>query len=268
MRTTILPAAAQVYATEQSRLQGDQNQAVSPWLTAVAVIALLALLAALFFAQRSLSRHFHRTWNIALVGATIIVAALGVWGVVALTAQNSGVSSATAHGSRPVSTFTQARILALRARADDELTLLTRDSDATFQQDYAHTASALQSLLASAPSSESLGSRERQALTSAQSDFASYRRLHAQIRQADDSGDLVRAVGLASGAGAQQLPAVSSELNGSLSGGIRVSQGTFDNTTSGAASGLDGLVWGIALGSVLVAVLVLVGYRPRIGEYR
>ena len=65
--------------------------------------------------------------------ATVIVLALGLWFTVALVSQNSGVNAAQANGSRPVSTFTQARILAFRARADDELTLLTQDSDSTYQ---------------------------------------------------------------------------------------------------------------------------------------
>jgi hypothetical protein len=268
MRTTLLPAAAQVYGTEQSRLQGDQNQAVSPWLAVLAVVALLALLAALFSAQRSLSGRFNRTWNLALVGATVIVLALGIWGIVALAVQGGNVTSAMADGSHPVSTFTQARILALRARADDELTLLTRDADPTFQQDYGRTASALQSLLASGSSSASFDTAERQELANAKAAFASYQKLHTQIRQADTSAEPAGAVALAKGSGSQQLPAVSSDLDAALSGGIGVSQGTFVDATSGAGADLDGLVWGIALGSVLVAVLVLVGFQPRIEEYR
>jgi hypothetical protein len=269
MRTTLLPAAAQVYSTEQARLNSDQNQAVSRWLAVLAVVALLALLAALFVAQRSLSRHFHRTWNVALVSATVLVIAVGVWGIVALAVQDNGVRGAIADGSHPVSTFTEARIMALRARADDELTLLTRDSDSTFQRDYGRTASALKSLLASGVSSRSLDSEEQSRLRSAKSDFASYRRLHTQIRQADlGSGDLAQAVSLASGNGSEMLPAVSSDLNGALSDGIAASQSNFVDATSGAASDLDGLVWGIAIGAVLVAVLVLIGFQPRIDEYR
>jgi hypothetical protein len=268
MRSTLLPAAAQVYSTEQGRLQKDQNQAVTPWLAAFALVLLLALVAVLFFTQRSLRRHFNRKWNIALAGATAVVIVLGIWGIIASAHQKDGVTRAVASGSHPVSTFTHARILALRARADDELTLLTRDFDTTFQQDYGTTASTLQSLLATGASSGSLDTRERQALTSAQAAFASYRKLHTQIRLADTSNHVRVAEMLASGSGATLLPAVSSGLNNALSNGIGASQDAFVGGTSGAASDLDGLVWGIAVGSVLVAVLVLVGFQPRIKEYR
>ena len=95
-----------------------------------------------------------------------------------------------------------------------------------------------------------------------------YRSVHARIRQADGAGDPGSAVVLASESSAHGLPAVSSQLNGTLSGGIDASQATFVDATSGAASDLDGLVWGLAIGAVLVAVLVLVGFQPRIEEYR
>ena len=266
MRTTMLPAAAEVYGTEVRRLQGDQNQAASPSLAALAVVASVGLLVALVVAQRSLSRRFHRTWNVPLAAATLVVVALGIWGAVALATQDSGVGTAMANGSHPVSTFTDARILALRARADDELTLLTRDSDPSYQADYTTTAAALRALLA--PGASTGDTAERNQLARARAEFASYGAVHTRIRQADSGGDLSAAVALASGVGAAELPAVSSQLDGTLSDGIDASRATFVDATSGAASDLDGLVWGLAIGSVLVAVLVLVGFQSRIEEYR
>jgi hypothetical protein len=265
MRTAILPAAADVYGTESRRLVDDQSQGVSPFLATLAVVAVIALLIVLVLAQRWLSRRFHRTWNLALAVATVIVLALGVWFTVALVSQNSRVNTAQANGSRPVSTFTQARILALRARADDELTLLTRGSDPTYQSDYTSTASALGHLLDS--SGPSTGSSATSQLARAKAAFASYTTVHGQIRH-DTANDLSRAVTLASGSGALQLPAISSDLNSDLSDGITASQATFVNTTADAASDLDGLIWGLAIGAVLVAALVQIGFQPRIAEYR
>jgi hypothetical protein len=269
MRTSILPAAASVYGTERGRLADDQSHGVSPFLATLAVFALIALLVVLVLAQRWLSQRFHRTWNLALAAATVVLLALGVWFTVALLSQNSGVNTAQANGSRPVSTFTQARILALRARADDELTLLTRDSDPTYQSDYTSTAAALGHLLDSpASSSGTAGRSVRTQLARAKKVFASYTSVHRQIRNDDMANDLSGAVALASGSGPGQLPAISSDLNRDLSDGISASQGTFANTTSGAASDLDGLIWGMAIGAVLVAALVLLGFQPRIAEYR
>jgi hypothetical protein len=269
MRSSILPAAAQVYGTEVARLGGDQGTAVSPWLFALAAVALVALLTSLVVAQRRLSRHFHRTWNVALASATAIVLVVGVWFSVALVTQESGVTSAQANGSQPVSAFTEARILALRVQADDELTLLTRDSDSSYQVDYASTAAALGHLLSSAGTATGSGSSfEADQLARAKAAFGSYTTLHRQIRAFDTLGDPTGAVTLASGSGPHQLPAVSSQLNGILSAGIDGSQATFVTGTSGAASDLNALTWGVLIGAVLVAVLVLIGFQPRIAEYR
>ena len=147
MRSSILPAAATLYGTEGSRLADDQSQGVSPLLAILAALAFLALLArpggGAALAEPPLPPHLERAAGV----ATVIVLVLGIWLTVALTTQTNGVNTALANGSRPVSTFTQARILALRARADDELTLLTRDSDPSFQADYTSTAAALRHLL-------------------------------------------------------------------------------------------------------------------------
>src|SRR5271170_27175 len=269
MRSSILPAAATLYGTEGSRLADDQSQGVSSLLAILAALAFVALLVVLVVAQRWLSRRFHRTWNVALAVATVIVLALGLWLTVALTTQTNGVNTALVNGSRPLSTFTQARILALRARADDELTLLTHDSDQTFQSDYTSTAADLRQLL-DAPGSSTgpAGSAVRTQLARSKAAFGSYASLHTQIRHDDTGSNPAAAVGLAAGTGAVDLPAVSSDLNGDLADGITASQSTFVDATSGAASDLDGLIWGLAVGAILVAALVLIGFEPRIAEYR
>jgi hypothetical protein len=265
MRTSMLPAAAQLYGTEANRLTSEQDSAVSPWLAALAILALIALVVSLVLAQRWLRHQFHRTWNVALAAATVAVVVLGVWATVAFITQNSDVNGARANGSKPVSAFTDARILALRARADDELTLLTRDVDPSYQRDYTRTYAALHGLLARSASSSDNGSFAHGQAVHAQSALAAYELVHHQIRVDDAAlGNVPSAVGLAT----QQLPAASSRLDGVLSDGIGNSQATFVNSTSGAASDLDGLVWALAIGAILVAVLVLVGIQPRIEEYR
>jgi len=269
MRSSILPAAAQVYGTEVDRLASEHTTAVSPWLVALAAAFLVALLVALVVAQRRLTRHFHRRWNVALAVATAIVLVVGVWAAVALATQDSGVNDAQANGSRPVSTFTDARIVALRAQADDELTLLTRDSDPSYQADYRTAAADLTRLLAPADTGAATPSSfEADQLTKADAAFGLYTSLHRQIRAADEAGELAGAVALASGSGSHQLPAVSSRLNSTLSAGIDGSQTTFVRASSGAAADLNGLTWGVAIAAILVALLALIGFQPRIAEYR
>ena len=268
MRTALLPSAAQVYAAEGRTLAADQGNAVAIWAVAIAALLFVGLVVGLVVLQRWMSRRFHRTWNVALVAATVVVALLGIWFAVALSVQDAGVNDALVNGSRPVSTFTGARILALEARADDELTLLTRASysNSPYQKDYATAAARLRTLL-HAPGTAA-GASERAQLARAAAAFAAYGRLHDHIRQLDAGGDLGGAVAVASGSSAADLPATSATFDSLLVQGIAGSQQTFTSTTSDAAGDLRGLVIALAVGAIAVALLVLVGLQPRVAEYR
>ena len=72
----------------------------------------------------------------------------------------------------------------------------------------------------------------------------------------------------ATGTAATDLPAVSTQLDTELAGAISNAQGTFNQSMSGAADDLGGLVWAIAISSLLVVLLLFLGFRPRIAEYR
>jgi len=134
MRSELLPAAASLYEVEGQRLTANESSSSSTWPVMLAALLFVLLLVLLVVAQRWLSTHFRRTLNVPLVAATAVILVLAIWFTVALAAQGSGVHSATTGGSGPVSTDTQARIRALQVRGDDELTLLTRDSVASYHR--------------------------------------------------------------------------------------------------------------------------------------
>jgi hypothetical protein len=269
MRHNILPAATRLYTVENQRLTSDQDNAMSAPLLVTAALFILVLLVLLIVVQVWMSRHFRRTFNVFLAVSTAIVLVLGIWFAVAVVAQSSSVDTATGDGSGPVVVFTQARIGALQMTADDELTLLTRDSVPTYQQDYTATIARLHHLMSSA--GNDAGSVEEGQIHRAEAALTAYAHVHQQIRHFDKSGDVdqqVRAVALASGEGPNRLPAVSSNLDGVLGGAILNSQQTFDQAMSGASGDIAGLIWASAVLSVVVAAFILLGFRPRIAEYR
>ncbi len=266
MRTRILPAAAQVYGAERTRLSSEQHHASTPWLVGITLLLLVVLIGLLVIMQQWMSRHFHRTLNLAVALATLIMVLVGVWFAVAGVAQNLGVDSAATNGSGPVATYTQARIGALEMRADDELTLLSRDSVSSYQSDEKTTAADVRRLLASA--SVGASATERVRLSEAVGALDGYRLAHNQIRATDVRGDLIGAVSQASASGPTNLPAVSLRLDQRLAADITRSQLTFDQSMSGAAGDAGGLLWGFLLLSLLAAALVVIGVQPRIAEYR
>jgi len=224
------------------------------------------LVVALLLVQRWMSRRFRRTLNLPLALATVVVILAGAWFAAAVVAQNVGVDSASADGSRPLATYTQARIGALEMRADDELTLLSRDSVSSYQADETSTDVDLQQLLSSAAAGASTAEQGR--LSEAVGALDGYRLAHDQIRHTDGTGDLIGAVSEASAPGPTNLPAVSSRLDQTLAADITHSQQTFDRSMSGAAGDVAGLLWGFPLLSLLAAALIVVGVQPRMAEYR
>jgi hypothetical protein len=266
MRSQILPAAARVYGTEHGHLTAEQHRASGPWLVAVTMLLIVVTLVALVLLQRWMSRHFHRTLNVAVALATLVMTVIGVWFAVAVVAQGVAVDRAAAIGSGPVTTYTQARIDALDMRADDELTLLSRDSVSSYQADEASTVAGLRRLLASASVGASPDERTR--LAEAQRALADYQVAHDQIRRTDTGGDLIGAVAEASAPGPTHLPAASSQLDRALAGDIAYSQQSFDRSMTGAAADVGILRWGVLLLSLLAAALAVFGVRERLAEYR
>jgi len=266
MRTQMLPAARQLFAVERSALADDQQGALSSWLVVIAGVLLLALLVTIVATQRWMSGHFRRTFNVPLVAATVLIVVVGLWFGVSVGAETSQVDTATANGSGPLSVSTQARILALQLRADDELTLLSQDSVSSYQADYGTAAAALQHLFSVA--SSTAGPAERQQLVVDQRDVNAYRLVHDEIRLHDGRGEWNDALSLAAGTGTGDLPAVSANLDAQLVDGIASSQQTFDNSMSSATTNLTAALYGIVVLSLLIAALIIVGFRPRIAEYR
>jgi len=264
MRGQMLPATTRVYAQENTGLAADEGRASGWWLAALSGAVLLVLLGVLVMTQVWMTRRFRRTLNVPLAAATVLVLVVGVWFVASVAAQGSHVDTAGTSGSTPLGTYTQARILALELRADDELTLLTRDSVPSYQQDAGSVAASLDRLLTpdgGPPSERALVGRAR-------TDWLAVLAAHNRIRATDTSGELPAATALAAGSGPRDLPALSSTLDATLASGVDGAQQTFGASTAAADGDLAPLGWGAGLALSAAAGLVVLGFRPRIAEYR
>jgi hypothetical protein len=265
MQVTILPAAHRLYAVGNERLTGDLGSARRSWLVALAAVLILVTLVLLVLVQVWMSRRFRRTFNLLLIAATVAMFILAVWFTAAVVVQTSGVDAATSGGSKPLVLFTEARIGALRVTADDELTLVTQDSEPQYQPDYRATVHSMETLLDSA--SPRAGPVERSEIGRAQFALAGYRFVHGEIRRLDGTGrpSLEKQ---ADGDAATVLPAASAKLDNDLAASIGSAQQSFDESMSGSTSDIAALAWAAGVLCVAAAVLVLMGFRARIAEYR
>jgi hypothetical protein len=269
MQGQLLPVATKLYSLEQARLLHDESDATDTAMVAVSLAVLVAVLLLALWTQARVTRRFRRLVNGGLVATTLLVVGTGVWTVVATQTAVHALTSAEKQGTLPLAAMTHARILLQQARADDELTLVTRDSDSSYQEDYGVTAKSLTALLASAPTGWTAS--EIRELGGAASAWNGYQAAHASVRNLDQNeGDLVGALTSDQGgsAGHESAASVFSQADSTMSNAVGASVGAFDSKVSVASSDLAGLALGCVVLMAIAALAAVVGLEPRIREYR
>jgi hypothetical protein len=256
LRSSLLPAARDAYAAELTALNSEQASATTRWPTALALVLLAITLIALILLQVWMRRRFHRSINVALLTATVLLLVVGGWTAVALVRQTHSAKLAATYGSAPLAAYTDARLLALQARADDELALVSRDSVPAYQKDFTAVWSQLSARLAS----------QRDEL--AQADAAVLLARHVTIRRLAGQQLYGEASAVASGAGSIDLPAAATSLDRDLTAGVTAAQRRFDSATADARRSLAGLAPGGLALCLVALILILLGVRERAKEYR
>lgn len=124
MSTELLPAAERLYTAETGRLDQDYDSARAwPFLSlGLGVVAL----GALFWAQRRNYRRTNRVFNHGLLAATAASTVLLLWLGVGHTVARSELQDANVHGQQSLDVLNHARINSLKARANENLTLVAR----------------------------------------------------------------------------------------------------------------------------------------------
>jgi hypothetical protein len=273
MTGTILPAAGRLYTIEAGRLRDDYSSGTStPWLIAF-VAAIGAMLALLVWMQWYLARISHRILNVPTAIATVLVAAIGVWGVVGMIGEQNALAKAQRNGSDQVEVLSAARILASRAQSDESLTLIARGGDTTDPVDFAAVTKALgQPGSGKGLDGEIAALARRTGTEGAASEFDSalraYLAQHAQIATLAGEGQTSSANLLATGPAGGSGVSPADRVAADLSAQITAAQTRFEQSAADASSSLDGLAFAIPVAVVLAALLSLYGLRQRQMEYR
>lgn len=264
LRTGMLPAASSVYRQAQQRVSDDRSAASSSIPVVVAGLLLAVALIGLVRLQAHMADRFRRTINVPIAAGTVAILVAGIWLAVALIAQSGHVSRAGSRGTTLLSRYTAARLLVLQARADDELTLVTRDSVSSYQVDYAKLIPRITA--ATDPTQGTTGDdiAHLRAVTAA---LRTYQAAHQVIRNDDAAGNLTGAIAVASGGAPSDLPAASAAIDAALTAGITQAQSAFDNQAAAAAADLTGLTVGLVVLGAVAAILVVGGAQRRIAEY-
>ena len=269
MRARILPAVLSIYREEARKLSAAYDSGASqtgPLLLLVVVVVLTVLMVGV---QLWLARRTHRILNLGWLAATVIVAAVAAAVGVVIVSNSDNLASARRQGSDATAQLASARILAVRAQADESLALIARGSDTSFSKDFDEVelrlsgddshpglARQVQDTLRRLGSGESADRIDAELSTSFEE--------HKNVVALEDTGAYPKAIVRTSTNEAPHLTAVVKVLDNEIS----ASQQRFMTSTNGASFSPAVLYFIVGLGVILVCVLISVGMYPRLKEYR
>ena len=253
-RQTLLPQAQSLFRIAQREVgDGYRDAASAAWIALLALLT-VALLAALVAGQIHLSRATKRTFNLPLLAATALTLlfAAGAGGV--LAGQNVHLDRAGEQGSAPAAALAEARILALRERGDEALTLAARGGGGAYETDFQQTSRDLRAALDRSFPAPSAADSHRL-----------YVEQHGQVRRLDDGGDYDAAVARAIG---PQTTRPFEAMTAALDAALAERKAVFTDEIGAAGRGLGALTVLGPLAALVVCGLAVAGIRARLEEYR
>jgi hypothetical protein len=268
MRSRLLPAAGTLYRQENARLSAVYGQVTG--LPVLGVIVALIAAGVLIGVQRRLARRTRRLLNHGLVIATAAGLISLVWLLVGLSVARAQFSDARDHGSAPVQALAQADIAALRAHADESLTLIHRSGQDAYQADFVTVQKRLgpgRGTLLTTAVTAARGSPATRSTAGAAAAAPAWYAVDKRVRALDDGGNYESAVQLAIGPGPSSSGSLFRRLQARLTTAINADQAEF---RSAARSGQDALA-GLEAGMIAAALVMVAGcawgLTRRLAEY-
>ncbi|WP_369367045.1 hypothetical protein AB5L52_28880 [Streptomyces sp. CG4] len=273
MQKEMLPAAEDLYTKENQRLDADYGNATPyPWLAiALGVLAL----AALGWAQQRTYRRTNRVLNHGLVAASGATAVALLWLVVGHAVARAELNGSYDHGIRSLTVLHDARIASLKARGNENLSLVARGAETitvdgktydtyyyAFDQDMTTLG---KGLTRAGQLADDQGGRTP--VKAAEGDMTVWKQRHASARTEDEDGNYQQALDKvigAKGATGECFDGVDSDL----ARAIDHEQTEFQQAAVDGRDAMTGLPVGAAALAVLGAAGALFGIGRRLSEYR
>ncbi|MEU6012565.1 hypothetical protein ABZ826_00470 [Streptomyces sp. NPDC047515] len=271
MTVILLPAAERLYTAETGRLDQDNDSARAwPFFSlGLGVVTLGGLL----WAQRRNYRRTNRVFNHGLLVATAASTVVLLWLAVGHTVARSELRSADVHGQQSLDVLNHARIDSLKARANENLTLVARGAVLTpdgkndkYETDYNTGIKALGEELGKARklADDSQGSGP---VANAINGVSEWQGRHRTARTTDDSGDYEGALKQITGP-KDSTGESFNRVDEALKQALAHEQGEFSRAAENGRAALGGLPAGAAALAALGALAAIVGVNRRLSEYR
>ncbi|MGV4981858.1 hypothetical protein ACVB8X_11465 [Streptomyces sp. NRAIS4] len=273
MQKEMLPAAEDLYTKENQRLDADYGSATPyPWIAiGLGVLAL----AALGWAQHRTYRRTNRVLNHGLVAASAATAIALLWLVVGHAVARAELNGSYDHGIRSLTVLHDARIASLKARGNENLSLVARGAETitvggrTYDAYYYDFDKDLTTLGKGLTRAEQLADDQggRTPVKTAESNMAVWKQRHTAARTEDENGNYQQALDEvigAQGATGQCFDGV----DRSLARAIEHEQDEFAQAAGDGRDAMTGLPVGAAVLAVLGAAGAVFGIGRRLSEYR
>ncbi|WP_330349768.1 hypothetical protein [Streptomyces sp. NBC_00582] len=277
MQDEMLPEAQKLYTKQNQRLEDDYADA-TPYPWAAIALGVLAL-AGLAWAQHRNYRRTNRVLNHGMVAATATATVVLLWLVVGHTVARAGLDDSYDHGVRSLTVLHDARIASLKARGNENLTLVARGAETEkitvdgkqqtvdkYDNEFTTEMTALGKGLAQAAKLADDQAGEKP-VAAAQGNMLVWEKRHLAARDQDDNGNYEQALALVigdKGATAECFDSVDKNLDTAL----RHEQQEFQQAAGDGLDAMTGLTAGAAVLAVLGAAGAVLGIGRRLSEYR
>ncbi|WP_415952848.1 hypothetical protein [Streptomyces sp. KLOTTS4A1] len=277
MRSTMLPAAEDMYHAEIRRMAAIRADATEPpWTAYGAGLLVLAVIG--FFSYR-LYLATNRVFNLGLVAAAGTVLVSLIWLTAGHTVARSSLEESDTHGSASVQLLTQSRIAGLKARGNENMALVARGEGAAYSREFDYWAGAMDGK----DKGQRLMQRsERQAedqagqmlVADAWTELKGWKKLHDQARRQDDRGDYEAALARTIGGEVDGVDIKDTTersfaaMDRKLAAAVDHEQQQFEDRAESGRGALTGLPVGGALLCLLGAAGAVLGVGKRLAEYR
>jgi hypothetical protein len=273
MQKEMLPAAEDLYTKENARLDADYGDATPyPW----AAIALgVVALAALGWAQHRTYRHTNRVLNHGLVAASAATAVVLLWLVVGHMIARSELNGSYDHGIRSLNVLHDARIASLKARGNENLSLVARGAETITADGRTYDAYYYDFDKDMAVLGKGLSQAEHLAddrggtapVKAAEGNMAVWKQRHTAARTEDENGNYQEALDKVIGAKGATGECFDS-VDRNLARAIGHEQTEFQQAAGDGRDAMAGLPVGAAVLAVLGAAGAVAGIGRRLSEYR
>ncbi|MFI8236002.1 hypothetical protein ACIF83_01855 [Streptomyces sp. NPDC085866] len=273
MQKEMLPAAEDLYTKENQRLDADYGNATPyPW---VAIALGVLALAALGWAQQRTYRHTNRVLNHGLVAATAATTVVLLWLVVGHAVARSGLGGSYDHGIRSLKVLHDARIASLKARGNENLSLVARGAETVtvggqtydaYYYDFDKDMTVLGKGLTEADrlADDRTGTEPVKA---AEGNMAVWKKRHTSARTEDENGNYQQALDMVIG-GKGATGECFDSVDRNLALAIDHEQAEFKQAAGDGRDAMTGLPIGAAVLAVLGAAGAVAGIGRRLSEYR